>query len=85
MPVRIVAVAAAALLLVPAASASIWPGPPPAPPAPRHGLPVIRAEGGSQRARARTCSAHAKAAGWVAPVACEQPPKSELLVPLLGG
>ena len=35
---------------------------------------------------ARSCMAHAKVIRWLAPVACEQPPRSELLlVPLLGG
>ncbi|TMM09325.1 MAG: hypothetical protein E6F98_14755 [Actinobacteria bacterium] len=38
------------------------------------------------RTHARTCMAHAKILHWLAPVACEQPPRSELLlVPLFGG
>ena len=35
---------------------------------------------------ARSCMAHAKVIRWLAPVACEHPPRSELLlVPLFGG
>jgi uncharacterized membrane protein len=84
---RIVAAAAAALLLslAPAASASIWPAPsqPKAQKSASYGLVLTGSR--KQRVTTRSCNAHAKVAWWFTPVACEQPPKSQLLVPLLGG
>ena len=80
------AAAAAALLLslAPAASASIWPAPAKLKAHAVHGLVLPRSRQG--RLSVRACSAHAKVVRWLAPVACEQPPRSEtLLVPLLGG
>lgn len=84
---RTVAAVAAALLLWPAAApASIWPAPTPAQPKAQaaHGLVLAPSRHG--RLTARACSAHAKVVRWLAPVACEQPPRSEtLLLPLFGG
>lgn len=82
---RIAAAVAAALLLLPAAApASIWPAPTQAKAHAVHGLVLVRSS--HRRAKIHTCSAHAKVARWLAPVACEQPPRSEtLLLPLLGG
>ncbi len=82
----VAAAAAAALVLSPVASASIWPAPGPLKPHTTlavHGLVLT----GSRRhhVTTRSCNAHAQAAWWFTPVACEQPPKSQLLVPLLGG
>jgi hypothetical protein len=68
---------AAALVLAAPAGASIWP--PPAP-VPVHALKLVRAHA---RVTLRTCmaqQARLKVARWLAPVACEQPPRSELLL-----
>jgi hypothetical protein len=85
--VRIPAIVAAVLLLAlaPAASASIWPAP--------AGGPAVKTTSGiryltvpRERSSTRACARGSKAARWLAPVACEQPPRSEVLVlPLLGG
>ena len=79
------AILVAALLLAVAApaGASIWPGP--SPPT-THTFKVGHT---NLRFDTRTCmakSARVKLARWLAPVACEQPPRSEqlLLVPLFG-
>ncbi len=82
---RIAAAAAAALLLSPAAApASIWPAPAQRTTQTAHRLVLVR--GKPSRVTARGCSAHVKEARWLAPVACEQPPRSTpLLLPLLGG
>jgi hypothetical protein len=84
---RIVAAAAAALLLAlaPAASASIWPQPT-ASPVHAFGIRVLKVP--PMRMATRACMRHSarKVARWLAPVACEQPPRSEvLLLPLLNG
>ena len=84
---RITAAVAAVLLLAfaPAASASMWP-------APGGSASVKRSSGirflsvPHQRSSTRACARGSKAARWLVPVACEQPPRAEVLVlPLLGG
>lgn len=73
------ATVAAALALAAPASASMWP-PPPTTYRPMH---VIELEGRTHSGAMRTCMAHeqrAKIARWLAPVACEQPPRSQLLI-----
>jgi len=85
---RIVAAAAAALLLslAPTASASIWPAPMPAEAVPAGAVSVHGAGRAPHREQARTCTKSARVMRWLAPVACEHPPRSEtLVVPLLGG
>ena len=73
--VRLVAVAAAIALSAAApASAAMWP--PPAPQA----LHAVKLSQSHARLSARTCTARAKVARWLAPVACEQPPRSQLLL-----
>jgi len=77
---RFVAVAAALALFVPAAaSASSWP-PPRA-----QTLHVLKIERMHTQQQARSCMARAKVAHWLAPVACEQPPRSQLLLASLYG
>jgi hypothetical protein len=80
------AILVAALVLAAAApaGASIWPEPSPQS---IHTFTVTRTH---LRMDTRSCmakSTRAKIARWLAPVACEQPPRSEqlLLVPLFGG
>lgn len=73
------ATVAAALALAAPASASMWP-PPPTTYRPMH---VIELEGRAHSASTRACMANeqrAKVARWLAPVACEQPPRSQLLI-----
>lgn len=76
------ATVAAALALAAPASAAMWP-----PPA-MHGLHALAIER-PRSAELRTCMAReqrTRVARWLAPVACEQPPRSQLLVEaLLGG
>jgi hypothetical protein len=79
-----IAALAAALVFAGQASASIMPPPGPLP---LHPLRLGRAHA---RVALRTCmaqQARLKVARWLAPVACEQPPRSELLLvaPLFGG
>jgi len=72
------AAVAAALGLAAPASAAMWPPPPTT----YHPMRVIRIEERSHPAATRTCMANeqrAKIARWLAPVACEQPPRSQLL------
>jgi hypothetical protein len=59
-------------LLAAPASASMWP--PPSPQA----LHVVKLS--HARSNARSCEAHTRVARWLAPVACEQPPRSQLLL-----
>lgn len=78
----------AALLLSVGASASAsaasWPPPPSQT---WHVIKIGHVH--TRSAQFRTCmvrEARAKVARWLAPVACEQPPRSEVLIPvLLGG
>jgi hypothetical protein len=73
------AVVAAALALAAPASAAMWP-PPPTTYQPLH---VLRIEARAHPAATRACMAReqrAKVARWLAPVACEQPPRSQLLI-----
>ncbi|MGH2934777.1 MAG: hypothetical protein ACRDL2_09755 [Gaiellaceae bacterium] len=80
---RIPAIVAAVLLLAlaPAASASIWPAPAAKT---TSGIRLLTVP--HKRSSTRACARGSKAARWLAPVACEQPPRSEVLVlPLLGG
>ena len=81
----VAAVAAAALLFASAAPAAIYPVPQPKAHATHAAQGLVLTGSRRQRVTTRSCSAHAKAAWWFTPVACEQPPKSQLLVPLLGG
>jgi len=72
-----IAVLAAALVLAAPAAASIMPPPGPLT---MHALKVERSHA---RIALRTCmaqQARLKVARWLAPVACEQPPRSELLL-----
>jgi hypothetical protein len=74
---------AAALVLAAPAGASIWPAPAP------QALHALKLERAHARVTLRTCmaqQARLKVARWLAPVACEQPPRSELLLvaPLFG-
>ena len=69
----------AALLVAASASAATWP-PPPTTYQPLH---VIKLEGRAHSDATRACMAReqrAKVARWLAPVACEQPPRSQLLI-----
>jgi len=73
--VRLVAVVLAIALSAAApASASMWP--PPAPQA----LHAVTLSHSHAAVSPRTCSVRAKVARWLAPVACEQPPRSQLLL-----
>lgn len=67
-------VAAIALSAAAPASASMWP--PPAPQA----MHAVKLSPGHARFGTRTCALHSKIARWLAPVACEQPPRSQLLL-----
>jgi hypothetical protein len=72
-----IAALAAALVLAAPAAASIMPPPSPLT---SHALKLDRAHA---RIALRTCmaqQARLKVARWLAPVACEQPPRSELLL-----
>lgn len=80
------AILVAALVLAGAApaGASIWPEPS------QHTIHTFTFSRMHLRFDTRTCmakSTRVKIARWLAPVACEQPPRSEvlLLVPLFGG
>jgi hypothetical protein len=50
----------------------MWP-----PPAP---LPLHAVKLSHTRFSTRSCAVHAKVARWLAPVACEQPPRPQLLL-----
>jgi hypothetical protein len=80
--VRLVAVAAVALSFAGSAAAASWP-----PPVPQT-LHVIKLEHAHARAETRSCmvrEGRAKVARWLAPVACEQPPRSQVLIAALYG
>lgn len=81
--VRLVAVVASVALSLPAAAAaSSWP-PPPA-----QTLHLLKLERAHAQQEARSCMARAeraKVARWLEPVACEQPPRSQLLLASLYG
>lgn len=73
------ATVAAALALAAPASAAMWP-PPPTTYRPTH---VIEPQGRTHSDATRACMARrqrTKIARWLAPVACEQPPRSQLLI-----
>ena len=79
-----IAVLVSALVLAAPAGASIWPAPSPLAP---HALKLERLHA---PARTHSCMAQqsrAKIARWLLPVACEQPPRSQLLLAaaLFGG
>ncbi len=77
MRIAWIAALAAALALAAPAAASIMPPPGPVTP---HAVKLVRAHA---RMTLRTCmaqQARLKIARWLAPVACEQPPRSELLL-----
>jgi hypothetical protein len=81
--VRKAILAAALALATPAAAtASIWPAPSaPAFPA------VTLTPAHARQIAPRSCMAreqHAKVSRWLAPVACEQPPRSEVVIALFG-
>ena len=80
---RLVALVAVAFLLTAgSAAAASWP-----PPLPQT-LHVIKLERAHAPASTRACMANeqrAKIARWLAPVACEQPPRSQLLISALFG
>lgn len=83
MRIAWIAALAAALVLAAPAAASIMP-----PPGPLT-LHAFKLERAHARIALRTCmaqQARLKVARWLAPVACEQPPRSELLLvaPLFG-
>jgi hypothetical protein len=83
--VRIFALAAALALLTAApAAASSWP-----PPSPQPGIAVVTIAPAHVNAVAtHSCMAREqrlKIARWLAPVACEQPPRSQLLLASLFG
>jgi hypothetical protein len=64
------------------ASAAMWP-----PPA-QHAPPVVTLTPGQAHAAVRSCMAQdtrTKIAHWLAPVACEQPPRSQLLLTTILG
>jgi hypothetical protein len=84
--VRIARIAplAAALVFTAPAAASIWPPPQPLT------LPASKVAHVRSPVQGHSCmarEARLKVARWLAPVACEQPPRSELLLvaPLFGG
>jgi hypothetical protein len=52
----------------------MWP--PPAPQA----IHSVKLSPAHTRFGVRTCALHSKIARWLAPVACEQPPRSQLLL-----
>jgi hypothetical protein len=77
MRIAWIAALAAALVFAAQASASILP-----PPGPLT-LHAVKLERAHARIALRTCmaqQARLKVARWLAPVACEQPPRSELLL-----
>ena len=79
---RLVALVTAVLVCAGSASAASWP-----PPVPQT-LHVIRLERAHAPASTKACMANeqrAKIARWLAPVACEQPPRSQLLISALFG
>ena len=89
-----IAVVVMALVLAAPAGASIWPAPPPFM---WHVATVVRVHSHAPNVlrvrphrRTHSCMAQqprAKIARWLLPVACEQPPRSQLLLtaPLFGG
>ena len=82
MLARIVVLVVALVLAAPA-GASIWPAPSP------QAIHTFKLTRTHVRTDPRSCMAKServKIARWLAPVACEQPPRSQLLlVPLIGG
>lgn len=75
----VLATVAAGLVLAAPASAAMWPPPPTTYQPPQ----VIKLEGRAHSDATRACMANeqrAKVARWLAPVACEQPPRSQLLI-----
>jgi hypothetical protein len=79
-----IAVVVTALVLAAPAGASVWPAPSPVS---KYALSLARVHA---PARTHSCMAQqsrAKIARWLLPVACEQPPRSQLLLttPLFGG
>ena len=84
MRIARIAPLAAALIFAAPAAASIWPPPQPLT-SPALKIVHMRALAPSHSCMARV--ARLKIARWLAPVACEQPPRSELLLvaPLFGG
>lgn len=79
-----IAVVVTALVLAAPAGASVWPAPRPMS---SHTVKLAHLHA---PARAHSCmaqQARAKIARWLLPVACEQPPRSQLLLvtPLFGG
>jgi len=79
-----IAVVVTALVLAAPAGASVWPAPPPV------SKYTLALAGVHAPARTHSCMAQqsrAKIARWLLPVACEQPPRSQLLLttPLFGG
>lgn len=84
MRIALIAPLAAALILAAPASASIFPPPQPVT------FQALRPVHVHAPARTHSCmaqQARAKIARWLLPVACEQPPRSQLLLvtPLFGG
>jgi hypothetical protein len=79
-----IAVVVTALVLAAPAGASVWPAPPPFP---QHAPAVLRAHAPARTHSCMAQQARAKIARWLLPVACEQPPRSQLLLvtPLFGG
>ena len=89
-----IAVVVIALVLAAPAGASIWPAPPPSM---WHAAMAVRVHSHARKvlrvyphSRTHSCMAQqprAKIARWLLPVACEQPPRSQLLLvtPLFGG
>jgi hypothetical protein len=90
MPLRLVIAATAALVLAPAAGAT---RPPLAPsmPAELRGLHALSLADSGKHAQTTSCSVHRSRAGTTAdklgrkivPVACEQPPRSQLKIDVL--
>jgi len=77
------AVLVVVLLLVSGAVASAASWPPPAVPQTVHVMKLERFH--ARSIDIRTCMKRSKIARWLAPVACEQPPRSELLISVLFG
>ncbi|MFL5913636.1 MAG: hypothetical protein ACJ768_24130 [Gaiellaceae bacterium] len=79
-----IAVVVTALVLAAPAGASIWPAPPPVSP---HAVKFARLHAPARTHSCMAQQARAKIARWLLPVACEQPPRSQLLLvaPLFGG
>lgn len=76
---RLLAVVVAAIALLAAAPASATM----VPPAPPQGLHVLTLPHAPAHFSSRSCmarNARVKIARWLAPVACEQPPRSQLLL-----